>query len=138
MGFGARLTIYSFRVERIDDLVGACVDKNRLVFDFDRRHRFAEIHAGVRGMLVFGGHLPKRILDDAGRVAADAEFQKERSHAFVSMKEIAVSIGGGVPAFVFDEGAIGAKVHCCVRSTMGAIGHKLAWYTHVVLLIHHG
>ena len=54
------------------------------------------------------------------------------------MKEIAVSIGGDVPAFVFDEGAIGAQVHCCVRSAMGAMGHKLARYAHVVLLIHHG
>ena len=67
--------------------LGTGVDQNAAIGDFCRSDCFAKVNARVRGALVFGCHLPKRILDDDGRVAAYAKFQEQDAHVVVRRRK---------------------------------------------------
>ena len=100
------------------------IDQDTAIGDFCRSDCLTKIDARVRSALVFGGYLPKRVLDDDGRVAAYAKLKKQNAHIAVAAQKILVAIGRSIPASILHERIVGAQVHRKWGAAVGATGHE--------------
>ena len=112
---------------------GARRDAGGAPLDLLGRVRTFKVDARIARVLVAAGHLPERVFDDAGRVHAHAEFQKEHLPARVFGNERPVARAGGMPALVLDEGIVRAKVHGHRLSADGASGNEFGRDLHIFL-----
>lgn len=97
----------------------------------------AQVEAGVGGLGILGGHAEERHFDNAGCIAADAQFQKQDAAVPVPLQKILISPGGGIPALVLHESVVTAQVHGHGSSAPGAAGDQFGGNTHVRLLRDH-
>ena len=112
------------------------VDADAPPLNFGRADRIAAVDTGVRRPRVLSGHAPKRVLDDPGRVVADAEFEVEHPPG-VRADKIRVSRGGGVPALVLDKAVVRAQIHRHRLAAMRAFRNQLGRDFHILLPLHH-
>lgn len=123
-GLDGKCVQYTFRVG---------VDQDAPIGDFCWSDCLAKIDTCVRGALVFGGHLPKRVLDDDGRVAAYAKLKKQNAHIAMAAQEILVATGRSMSTLILHKRIVGAQVHRKRGTTVGTTGHKCRRNTQVLL-----
>ena len=97
----------------------------------------AQIDAGIGGPGILRRHAQKRHFDDAGGVAADAEFQKQDATALIPMQKILIPPSCGIPALILHEGIVTAQIHGHGLTALRAARDQLRGDTHVHLLCDH-
>ena len=113
------------------------VKQDGLLFKPAHGEGFAQVEAGVGGFGILGGHTEERHFDDSGRVAADAQFQKQDAAVSVPLEKILIPPGGGIPALVLHESVVTAQIHGHGPAAPGAAGDQFSGNTHVHLLCDH-
>lgn len=113
------------------------VKQDGLLFKPAHGEGLAQVEAGVGGFGILGGHAEERHFDNAGRVAADAQLQKQDAAVPVPPQKILISPGGGIPALVLHESVVTAQVHGHGPAAPGAAGDQFRGNAHVRLLRDH-
>lgn len=112
------------------------VDQDRPAVDLLGAVRLAHVDARVGGAGVLPGHLPERVLDDPGGVAAHSELQEQHLPSDV-LQEPPVPLLGRVPSLVLDEPAVDAEIGRGRRPAVGASRYQFGRDPHVPLLRDH-
>lgn len=113
------------------------IKQDGLIFKSAYGEGLAQVEAGVGGFGILGGHAEERHFDNAGRVAADAQLQKQDAAVPVPLQKILISSGGGVPALVLHESVVTAQIHGHGPAASGAAGDQRRGDTHSRLLCDH-
>ena len=87
----------------VDDASDVLVNADRSVGNFIGTERITAVDTGVGGAGIFRSHLPKGVLDDDGRVVADAEFEKQYLLSLSRAQEVCIPPRRRVPALVLDK-----------------------------------
>ena len=104
--------LYALRLSQVvQHRTNIGVEQNGLHFKSSHGDGLALVDAGVGGPGILSCHAQKWHFDDAGGVAADAEFQEQYAAIHMPMQEILIPSSRSVPALILHKGIVTAQVH---------------------------
>ena len=96
---GKRFLLYAFQLSQIaQHRTDIGIEQNGLNFKPFHSDGLALVDAGVGSPGILRRHAQERHFDDAGGIAADAQFQKQDTPVLVLVQKTLIPPGRGIPA----------------------------------------
>lgn len=101
---GEAFLFYTLRLSQVaQHRTNIGIEQNGLLFKAFHGDGLAQIDAGVCGPGILRRHAQERHFDDAGGIAADAQFQEQNEAIPISVQEILIPPSRGIPARILHK-----------------------------------
>ena len=101
---GKRFVFYTLWLSQVAQrCANIGIEQDGLLFKAFHGDSLAQIDAGIGGLRILSRHAQERHFDDAGGIAADAQFQEQNAAIPISVQEILIPPSRGIPARILHK-----------------------------------